>query len=54
VELGREHDVVALAAGQRLADDLLRLAARIDVGGVDEVDARVQRAVDDPDAVVVV
>ena len=39
---------------QRLADDLLRLARRVHVGGVDEVDAGVERAVDDPDAVVVI
>ena len=53
VHLRREHDVVA-AALQRLADDLLRLAARVDVGGVDEVDPGVERAVDDPDRLVVV
>ena len=52
-ELGGQHDVVA-AALERLADDLLRLAGRVDVGGVDEVDAGVQRAVDDADRVVVV
>ena len=39
---------------QRLADDRLGLALRVDVGGVDEVDARVEGAVDDPDAVGVV
>ena len=50
VELGGEDDVVApVVGGQRLADDLLGLAARVDVGGVDEVDARVERPVDDPD-----
>ena len=54
VDLGREDDVVAPAAGERLADDLLRLAARVDVSGVDEVDPGVERAVDDPDALVVV
>ena len=53
VDLGGEHDVVA-AALQRLADDLLRLAARVDVGGVDEVDPRIERAVDHPDALVLV
>ena len=53
VHLGREDDVVA-AARERLADDLLRLAARVDVGGVDEVDAGVERAVDDADRLVVV
>ena len=54
VDLGREHDVVAPAAGERLADDLLGLAARIDVGGVDEVDPGIERAVDDPDRLLVV
>jgi hypothetical protein len=38
VDLRREHDVVAPAASERLAHDLLRLTARVDVGGVDEVD----------------
>ena len=54
MHLGGEHDVVAAAAGERLADDLLRLAARVDVGGVDEVDAGVEGRVDDRDALVVV
>jgi hypothetical protein len=54
VELRREHDVVAAAAGKGLADDLLGLPPRVDVGGVDEVDARVERAVDDADRRVVV
>ena len=35
-----------LPLGQRLADDDLRLALRVDVGGVDEVDAGVQGGVD--------
>src|SRR5881397_1381057 len=51
---GGRHDVVAPAAGKGLPDDRLRLAARVDVGGVDEVDPCVERAVDDPDARVVV
>jgi hypothetical protein len=38
VELGSQYDVVAAAAGERLADDDLRLALRVNVGGVDEVD----------------
>jgi hypothetical protein len=54
VHLGREHDVVAPAAGECLADDLLRLPACVDVGRVDEVDARIERPVDDADALVVV
>ena len=53
VELGREHDIVA-APGERLADDLLGLALRVDVGGVHEVDSGVERRVDDPDRVVVI
>ena len=53
VHLGGQHDVVA-PAFQCLADDLLRLAAAISVGGVDEVDAGVQGFMDDADAVVVV
>jgi hypothetical protein len=54
VHLAGEHDVVALAARQGLADDDLGLAAGVDVGGVYEVDPGIQRAVDDPDALVVV
>ena len=54
VELGGEDDVVAPAAGERLADDLLGLTRPVHVGGVDEVDARVERTVDDPDGLVVV
>ena len=54
VHLAGEHDPVALAAGEGLADDLLRLALRVHVGGVDEVDPRVERPVDDPDRLVVV
>src|SRR5450755_4159501 len=53
VNLGREHDVVTLAAGEGLADDLLGLTPRVHVGGVDEVDPGVQRPVDDADRVVV-
>ena len=52
-ELGGQHHLVAPAL-QRLADDLLRLAAGVHVGGVDEVDAAVEGGVDDLDAVVVV
>ena len=54
VHLGREHDVVALGAGQHLADDDLGLALRVDIGGVDEVDPDAERTVDDPDALVVI
>ena len=43
--LGGQHDIGALAPGvlHRLAGDLLGEALRVDVGGVDEVDARIQR-----------
>ena len=53
VRLGGQHHLVA-AAAQGLADDLLRLPRRVHVRGVDEVDAAVQRGVDDPDAVLVI
>jgi len=52
-ELRGQHDVVA-AASERLPNDLLRLAGGVDVGGVDEIDPGVERAVDDADRVVVV
>src|ERR1022692_3924984 len=52
--LGGEHDPVAPSAGQRLADNLLRLAGRVHVRGVDEVDPGVERLVDDPDRIVVI
>ena len=54
VRLGGEHDAGPAAAGQGLPDDLLRLASRVHVGGVDEVDAGVQRPVDDPDRLLMV
>src|SRR5262245_43967779 len=54
VDLRRKHDVVTAPAGQRLADDDLRLAVRVDVSGIDEVDPRVERPVDDPDRIGVV
>jgi hypothetical protein len=55
VHLGGQHDLVA-AALQRLAGDLLGLAARlaVHVGGVHEVDPLAEGGVDDPDAVVMV
>ena len=54
-ELGGEDDLVALAGlRERLAHDLFGLPVGVDVGGVDEVDAGVDSAVDDPDRVVVV
>ena len=40
--------------GQGLADDLLGLAEGVDVGGVDEIDPRIERAVDDADRLVVI
>jgi hypothetical protein len=53
-ELRRQDDLVATAAGECLADDLLRLALRVDVGGIDEIDPGVERAVDDAHGIVVV
>ncbi|NYH16597.1 hypothetical protein GGD41_003825 [Paraburkholderia bryophila] len=48
--LGRHDDFVArhLEVFQRLAGDLFGQAARVDVGRVDEVDARVERPADQP------
>jgi len=46
VELGGENDVVASSA-QRGADDLFAFAERVDVGRVDEIDAAVERTMDD-------
>jgi hypothetical protein len=43
-----------LPPAKRLPDDLLRLALRVDVGGVDEVDPGVEGSVDDADRVVVI
>src|SRR5262249_49503040 len=54
VHLGREHHVLALAARERLADDRLGLAVRGVVRGVDEVDAGIERRVDDANRLVVV
>jgi hypothetical protein len=53
VHLGGEHHPIP-AAGQGLADDLLRLAGRVHVGGVDEVDPGVQRPLDDPGRLVMI
>ena len=52
-DLGGQHDAVA-PAGERLADDVLGHAEVVDVGGVDEVDAGVERDVDHPTAGVAV
>ncbi len=49
-ELRRQHDVIATSL-QGLTDDLLRHAAGVDIGGVDEVDPGVQCVVDDADGV---
>ncbi len=54
VHLGGQYHPVAPTPGQRLAHDLLGLTRRIDIGGVHEIDAGVQRGVDDADAVVMV
>src|SRR5262249_7275350 len=48
VDTGGQNDVIALAtAVERLARDFLALAARVDVGGSQEVDGRVEGAIDD-------
>jgi hypothetical protein len=44
-ELRRDHELVALA-GDRLADELLVGAAAVHLGGVQEIDAELERAVD--------
>ena len=54
VDLRCKHHVVPAALQKRLSHNLLRLAAGVDVGGIDEVDARVERPMDDADRVVVV
>jgi hypothetical protein len=53
VHLRRQDHVVA-AAAQCLADDLLGLPCRVHVGGIDEVDALLERDVDDASALVVI
>ena len=53
MELGGQDHVVA-ATGERFGHDLLGFTGRVDVGGVDEVHTRVQRGVDDANALVVV
>ncbi len=53
MHLGGEHDLVATAF-QRLADDLLRLALAVSIGGVDEIDADIQRLVNDAGALVMI
>jgi AraC-like DNA-binding protein len=52
-ELGGDDQIVP-AALDGPADDLLGLTAGVDVGGVDDVDAGLERAVDDPDRVLVI
>src|SRR4029077_20148950 len=48
-DLGRDDDVLAryLQVAERLAGDLFGAAVGVDVGGVDEVDAGIERAADD-------
>jgi hypothetical protein len=45
--LGREHDLVAMA-GEPRRERLLRAAVVVDVGGVEEVAARLEVAVEHP------
>src|SRR5882672_11694227 len=44
VELGRQNITVAADSHQRFAEDLLRGAASIDIGGIEQRDAAIQRA----------
>jgi hypothetical protein len=48
VHLGRDHDLLArdLEVLQRAAEHALALALRVDVGGVEEVDAVLERLLD--------
>jgi hypothetical protein len=46
VDLGGQDHIIAPSPGQRLPDDDLGLALRVDVSGIDEVDPGVQRRVD--------
>jgi hypothetical protein len=48
VDLGRQHEIGAVGVlRQGAAEDLLAGTSRVDVGGVEEVDARFQRAADE-------
>src|SRR5258706_14317774 len=53
-ELDGEHHALAPSAGQRLADDQLRLAGGVAIGGVGEIDPRVQPLVGDPERLLVI
>ncbi len=53
MHLGGQHNTFA-ATLQRFADNLLRLAVAVSIGGVDEVDAEIQGLVDDTEAIVVI
>ena len=54
VDFCGEDDVVASPVGQCFADDLIRLALGVHVGGINEVDAGIQGSVDDLDRDVVI
>ena len=55
VHLCRQDRPLALAVAlERLTHDALALVRRVDVRGVDEVHARIQRVVDDPDRLLLV
>ena len=54
VHLGGQDDLVSLDLGQRLADDLLGLAERVDVGRVDGLMPGLERPVDDADRLIVI
>ena len=50
IDLGGDHHVLALDAeiDQRLPEQAFGFTGRIDVGGIDEIDAGSQRPFDDP------
>ena len=49
MDLRCQDDVLVPPTGKGLANDLFRLALGVDVSGIDEVDAGIQRAVNDLD-----
>jgi hypothetical protein len=54
VDFGRQDHTRPVKRGEGLTDDDFGLALGVDVGGVDEVNAGVERAVDDADRIVVI
>ena len=55
IDLGCDHDVLAAhEILQRAADDFLRGAVRIDIGGIEKIDAEVERLLDQRPALLLV